>query len=391
MRCRCSRVVRLVVVAFLLALTGALSVQAQAQTTEPATWTALGPNDQPVSRLFTPTSGALFALSADQLFRSDDGGLIWAAVPRPADTEVVTVSPIDHQLLYAAGADGIHRSADGGVTWEHISHSAGAWSRIEVSPADPNLLYGAASKETQDANRTVIEHQIRVSRDAGVTWEVVKTYEERRTSGSYPCGYAYRQFQPHHVASGTLLTIDGCTVRGDPVSRLSTDEGRTSIAFPDLGTLTWSAHSAVGGQGVKPERWYVSAFRSNILYTRIHHSKLLRTDDDGASWTTVFEDDSGEPYSASRKAVDFITELAYDPRRPDDVFAVFEQFALNKERYKELEPRGFEVRVSRDAGVTWSALGASDLPTVLRLAVGVDGRQLYAATRNGVYRIAVSP
>jgi hypothetical protein len=389
MRRGLSGVVVLMVAALLLSLPRA--VTATAQTPNPGAWTALGPSDKPVSRLFTPTSGALFAMTADELFRSDDGGLTWATVQQPSETNVITVSPVDHQLLYAAGSDGIYRSVDGGANWEHISDEPGEWSRIEVSPADPNLLYGVASTETKDAHRTVVEYQIRVSRDAGVSWEVVKTYEERRTSGSYPCGYAYKQFQPHHVTSGTLLTIEGCTVRGDPVSRLSTDEGRTSSAFPDLGTLTWSAHSAVGGQGVRPGRWYVSAFRSNILYTRVHHSKVLRTDDDGNSWTTVFEDDSGEPYSAARKPVDFVTELTYDPRRPDDVFAVFEQYALNKDRYKELEPRGFEVRMSRDAGMTWASLGSGDLPPVSRLAVGVDGRYLFAGTKTGVYRIALGP
>jgi hypothetical protein len=303
-----SGVIVLIVAVSFLTLTR--SLPATAQTSNPVTWTALGPTDKPVSRLFTPTSGALFAMTADELYRSDDGGLTWTTVPRPSQTNVITVSPVDHQLLYAAGSDGIHRSADGGGSWEHISDAAGAWSRIEVSPADPTMLYAVASTESKDAYRTVVEHQIRVSRDAGVNWEVVKTYEERRTSGSYPCGYAYKQFQPHHVTSGTLLTIEGCTVRGDPVSKISSDEGRTSSAFPDLGTLTWSAHSAVGGQGVRPDRWYVSAFRSNILYTRVHHSKVLRTDDDGSSWTTVFEDDSGEPYSAARKPVDFVTELA---------------------------------------------------------------------------------
>ena len=45
--------------------------------------------------------------------------------------------------------------------------------------------------------------------------------------------------------------------------------------------------------------------------------------------------------------------------------------------------------MSRDAGATWSELGARDLPKVSGLAVGIDGRYLYARTQKGVYRLAL--
>jgi hypothetical protein len=45
--------------------------------------------------------------------------------------------------------------------------------------------------------------------------------------------------------------------------------------------------------------------------------------------------------------------------------------------------------MSRDAGATWSELGARALPKVTGLAVGIDGRYLFARTRSGVYRLAL--
>jgi hypothetical protein len=116
----------------------------------------------------------------------------------------------------------------------------------------------------------------------------------------------------------------------------------------------------------------------------------MRSDDDGASWTAIFEEDSGEPYSPTRRPVDFVSHLTYDPQRPDHLFAVFERYEPNADRYKELEPVGYTVRLSRDAGATWAELGARDLPVVSGLAVGIDGRSLYARTRKGVYRIALT-
>jgi len=87
--------------------------------------------------------------------------------------------------------------------------------------------------------------------------------------------------------------------------------------------------------------------------------------------------------------MDFVSTLTYDPQHPDDVFAVFERYEPNADRYEELKPKGFTVRMSRDAGVTWSELGARELPSAFRLAVGVDGHYLYASTRTGVYRLAL--
>jgi hypothetical protein len=136
---RLSRGSALAAVAFVVALLVAPSTRAE--TMEPRAWEALGPAEKPVSRLFTPTSGALFAATDGQLFRSDDGGLIWAT-----------------------------------------------------------------------------------------------------------------EFQPHGINSARLTTIEGCTVRGDPVPRMSYDEGRTSALFPEVNMLDWSSNALVGGQGASPDR-----------------------------------------------------------------------------------------------------------------------------------------
>ena len=119
-------------------------MSARTDAQEAARWEALGPEGQAVDRLFTPASGALLARGMEALLRSDDGGKTWRAITPPEGTGVVTVSPQDHQLLYAAGK-GVYRSDDGGDSWQMVSEGqSGEWLKLELSPADPSLLYGVA-------------------------------------------------------------------------------------------------------------------------------------------------------------------------------------------------------------------------------------------------------
>ena len=288
-------------------------------------------------RLITPASGALFAATEEELFRSDDGGLTWAVVPRPPETTVSAVSPVNHDLLYAAGPVGVHRSDDGGATWQRISGQAGAWSQLEVSPADPNILYGDASIESVASGVTTIRHERRVSHDAGLTWEVTNTHDERRLSGLPMRLLRLRVRAPRHEqrAPADDRGLHGARRPGRP------DELRRRT---HLGGVPRGEHARMvvqrlgrrAGGGSRP------LVRLAVPLQRALHPGLpleaVRTDDDGASWTTVFEEDSGEPYSKTRKAVDFVGKLTYDPRRPDYVFAVFERYEPNADRYKETDP-----------------------------------------------------
>jgi hypothetical protein len=356
---------------------------------EPTGWEALGPKAESIGRLYTPTSGALFAGTEHELSRRDDGGLTWRTVPRPYDTSVVTVSPDDHQLLYAAGRAGVFRSEDGGDNWQRLSDQGGAWRHLEVSPADSSLLYGVVATSPPAQYGRNQWHEFRVSHDAGVTWETVRTHRERILDGQHPCFYTVNLLQLHAVSTVRVLTIEGCNGRGsDPSARMSSDEGRTASPFPDLQPAFWAANAAVGGGGVNPDRWYVSIFKPGIPYSRIRHSKIMRTDD-GETWTTVYEDHGGEPDKNTARPVDFVTRLAYNPQRPDDLYAVFSHYEPGEQTFKEHREAGFTVRMSRDGGSTWSDLGTPVAPSVSGLAVGVDGRYLFAATGKGVYRIAL--
>src|SRR5581483_6849229 len=72
----------------------------RAQEVSPDAWALRGPGG-PVSHLFTPASGALFASAPSGLFRSDDGGVTWRQVSLPDGAYLAEVDPTDHTVLYA--------------------------------------------------------------------------------------------------------------------------------------------------------------------------------------------------------------------------------------------------------------------------------------------------
>ena len=383
------------IVSLLVLLAGlglALGLVGRLEAAQSPAWEALGPPEASIGRLFTPTSGALLARGSEVgWLRSDDGGLSWAAVASP-DREILAVSSTNHQVLYAAGQAGLFRSEDGGAEWRLVSNQPRRWVALEVSPANPAVLYAVERTSPPADYGTNSWHEFLVSRDGGASWEHVRTQREQILPGTQPCGYAVWALRPHGIDPRRVLTIEGCTGRGmDPLAGQSLDEGRNVALFPDFGEA-WGARAVVGGGGANPGRWYAALYRAGSPYSRIYHSRLLRSDDDGLSWTTLLESESGGTSPDTAKPVDMVTALAYYPERPDELYVIVQHSEPQVQDSGSVvhRPTSTRARMSRDGGATWSDLGGADLTLVTDLAVGIDGRYLFAATDKGVYRIALS-
>ena len=91
-----------------------------------AAWEQVGLAEHKIVNLSTPRSGALFAQTDRELWRSDDAGLSWRPVPLPGDIVLIpriTVDPHDHTTVYVDMAvtvngdirDRIMRSRDAGA------------------------------------------------------------------------------------------------------------------------------------------------------------------------------------------------------------------------------------------------------------------------------------
>jgi hypothetical protein len=333
--------------------------RARAQETVPWEPTGLGGD---VLALFTPASGAFFALTADRLLRSDDAGETWAPVPLPPPPASrgeawAVVDPTNHDVMYVAGADGLYQTRDGGASWQLVLIAPTPSAQVVapvVSPADPRLVYVFFLASNQLS--------LRRSQDGGASWEQLGVL----STANSPCTSVVTLFQVHPTDPDRLFRTAGCYAGRDAGGGLdqSRDRGATWSATFRL-SCTFPSR-LIGGEGTTPGRLYLGAGAANAGCPSV----LMRSDDDGASWTERLR------FASSDRGVG-LRALAYDPQAPDRV-------------YVGLSGLEQGVQTSADGGATWSAYGL-DGRDVRALALGIDGLNLYAATDQGVWRLRLAP
>ena len=160
---------------------------------------------------------------------------------------------------------------------------------------------------------------------------------------------------------------------------VSTDQGASWSALPGPADQAW-----VGGYGAQAGRfWSISeqlgepAYRgggSSSVHSRPWIATVAMSDDDGAAWRPGVE--------LLRTSIDTDTigvALAADPSQTDRLFSC-----------ANMRDHDGEVRVSVDAGQSWMLAGANGPKGSRALAVGIDGKTLYAnGTPGGVWRLAL--
>ena len=111
-------------------------------------------------------------------------------------------------------------------------------------------------------------------------------------------------------------------------------------------------------------------------------SAIFRSDDDAATWTEIltYRGGGSDPRTGGPNV--YVGGLAYDQANPDTVYVGLVDIGTYPPRRDSLG-----VRVSRDGGASWSDLGRADIGAVNDLALGVDGKYLYAATDQGIFRM----
>jgi photosystem II stability/assembly factor-like uncharacterized protein len=252
----------------------------------------------------------------------------------------------------------LYKTSDDAATWQLVRppSTAQAWvNTVVVSPADPSLVY----VYFDTGNGLSFQR----SRDGGATWETLPT-----DPGGSPCTWQVVLLQAHPTQPERLFRTAGCFAGRDMFAgyalRQSADYGATWTNWAP--SPNRSPRRLSGGAGARPARFYLA-----LTGAMGGPSRLDRSDDDGATWASVLE----PPSVAGRNPQ--VLALAYDPAAPDRVFVGVS------------EDGG--VRQSRDAGATWADLGSQPRGTVNDLALGIDGRYLFAATGQGVWRIDLAP
>jgi hypothetical protein len=115
-----------------------------------------------------PDGGSLFASGHPAgggnlgFIVSEDGGATWTTrspgLHGPVDFHAMTVSPADPDVIYGAYG-GLQVSRDGGASWEMAGPAPEGLIALAASPSHPDRLYAAT------------EAGLRVSDDAGRSWQ----------------------------------------------------------------------------------------------------------------------------------------------------------------------------------------------------------------------------
>ena len=335
----------------------------------------------PTSRLFTPGSGALLALTSDGLMRSDDAGDDWYQVNTPG--KAVFVDPTNQDIVYATtNTDPLMQSTDGGSTWVSLMsgppYTGKTVDAIAISPADTNTMYvGLKQGSISD------QYWFYGSQDGGTTWS--QLFHAQYSL----CGWGVPLLSPHPTDASRLFFSGGCHAGRDFSETLkqSVDYGKTFTDIyanrdPGFETLSGYPKSLEGGRGADTQRWYLAVNRDQ----RGGGSFLLQSLDDGGSWNPVLDyvgGGSGDPDKSNFSVT--MSAIAYDRGNPDTVYVA------RSAAYFGYPPTPVSsgVSVSYDAGQSWNDLGNQQEGTLTDLKLGIDGKYLFLATDHGVARMSL--
>ena len=245
------------------------------------------------------------------VFRSDDGGLTWKALPgvHGKSIRALAMAPSDHNVLVIGALDGIFRSKDAGATWVRMTPenpevlenhaSMKNFVSVAIDPQNPDVVYGGT------------RHLAWKTADGGQKW--------------------------HNIKDGMLDDSDVFSIIVDPkVPSRVYASACSGIYKSDNGAdlfhrVQGLPHSAIRTRVLKQD-----PVRPNIVYAGTTGG-LWKTVDGGTKWTLVTSPDV------------VVNDVLIDPRSPDRVLLATDRGGVlaTNDGFAKYQPsnRGFSHRM----------------------------------------------
>lgn len=282
------------------------------------------------------------------VFRTDDGGMTWKAYfqhQHVASIGALAVDPRNPDVVWVGTGeanvrndvsfgDGVYKSTDGGKTWEHLGlDRTFQISAIAIDPLNPDTVFVAAmgSPWQDNAERGVFR-----TTDGGKTWQKVLylgagvgisdlamnpknpqilfagAYKYRRTPWSYSEGGPEDAIYRSVDGGNTWQRLIGHGLPTQPVTRIG-----LAIA-PSMPNRVYAVIGSTAGV-------------------------LWRSDDSGDHWTLVSKDQEvdSRPF--------YFSHLAVDPKNPDKVFALSNDFELSTDGGHSFHAIAHQIHVDNHA------------------------------------------
>ncbi|MHB8895945.1 MAG: YCF48-related protein [Candidatus Geothermincolia bacterium] len=199
--------------------------------------------------------------SRPHLMRTSDGGTSWQEMVAPVDTITDFDSP-DSNTLWLLSGRSISRTVDGGSTWLY----AGFGKKLDaedirvIQAVDENISWASGTGEL-----------VLITRDGGVTWQVVHNETKKKTSGLVtPAFWVSRT-----IGYADVYEANCGSERPDPLISAS-DAAAATIAVSSGKSLTYTRDGGATWQDISPAEFGAGSVEFQV--SRIAGVRMVDSD-----------------------------------------------------------------------------------------------------------------
>jgi len=347
----------------------------------------LGPGDDYVLDhiIFDPSHSAtiyvagwsLFNADEGDVFRSDDSGRTWRALPgvHGKSVRALAMAPSNPSILMVGALDGVFRSRDGGQNWERISPENQAELKniesLAIDPQNPDIIYAGTW------------HLPWKTEDGGATW--------------------------HSISKGIAFDSDMFSIIVDPRNASVVYASACSGMYKSLDKAEYFHRLSL-----QLPNW---AHRTRVLKQDPQRSNIVYAGTTGGLWKTV---NGGDKFTLVTDDSVIVNDVLVDPVNPEHVLVATDRGGVLVSNdgfaHYQTSNRGFAHRViggvvvdnknpnriyvgvvndkdlggvfvSDDSGTTWRQTNRGlDDRDILSLQQAEDG-SIYAGTNHGIFSL----